>query len=103
LSILRASDLKCRWGGDEFLIVLPDTPLSGAEHAGGSLTRECETLHVHTPSGIVSPTISVGVAVAEACEIDPMALVARADAALYKAKHSGRNRFVVASAVRAAG
>lgn len=103
LSILRASDIKCRWGGDEFLIVLPDTPLSGAEHAGGSLTRECETMHISTPSGVVSPTISVGVAVAEDCEIDPMAFVARADAALYKAKHSGRNRFVVASAVRAAG
>lgn len=103
VSILRASDIKCRWGGDEFLIVLPDTPLSGAEHAGGSLTREVEMLRVTTPSGIVSPTISVGVAVAEDCEIDPMALVARADTALYKAKHSGRNRFVVASAVRAIG
>lgn len=103
VSILRASDIKCRWGGDEFLIVLPDTPLSGAEHAGGSLTREVEMLRVTTPSGIMSPTISVGVAVAEDCEIDPMALVARADTALYKAKHSGRNRFVVASAVRAIG
>jgi len=103
VSILRASDIKCRWGGDEFLIVLPDTPLSGAEHAGGSLTREVEMLHVPTPSGIVSPTISVGVAVAEDCELDPMAIVARADAALYTAKHSGRNRFVVASTIRAAG
>ena len=57
-----------------------------------------------TPSGSVTPTISVGVAVAENGEVDPMALVARADEALYKAKQTGRNRFVVAkSTIRAAG
>ena len=101
---LRASDVKCRWGGDEFLIVLPDTPLSGAEHAGASLTREVGLLQVPTPSGHVTPTISVGVAVTENGETDPMALIGRADEALYKAKQAGRNRFVVAqSAVRAAG
>jgi diguanylate cyclase (GGDEF)-like protein len=94
---LRASDIKCRWGGDEFLIILPDTPRSGAEHAGASLTREVSTVVVPTPSsGLVSPTISVGVAVAENGECDPLALVARADAALYKAKQAGRNRFVMA-------
>ena len=100
---LRASDIKCRWGGDEFLIILPDTPRSGAEHAGASLTHQVSTVVVPTPSGSVSPTISVGVAVAENGECDPLALVARADAALYKAKHAGRNRFVVAqSDIRAA-
>ena len=100
---LRASDIKCRWGGDEFLIILPDTPRSGAEHAGASLTHQVSTVLVPTPSGSVSPTISVGVAVAENGECDPLALVARADAALYKAKQAGRNRFVIAqSDIRAA-
>jgi diguanylate cyclase (GGDEF)-like protein len=92
---LRASDIKCRWGGDEFLIILPDTPRSGAEHAGASLTREVSTVVVPTVTRSVSPTISVGVAVAENGECDPLALVARADAALYKAKQAGRNRFVM--------
>ena len=92
---LRASDIKCRWGGDEFLIILPDTPRSGAEHAGASLTCEVSTVIVPTQAGSVSPTISVGVAVAENGECDPLALVARADAALYKAKQAGRNRFVM--------
>jgi diguanylate cyclase (GGDEF)-like protein len=102
---LRASDIKCRWGGDEFMVVLPDTPRSGAEHAGASLTREVGALTVETASTPVTPTISVGVAVAENGEIDPMALVARADEALYKAKQTGRNRFVIAQApaIRAAG
>ena len=92
---LRASDIKCRWGGDEFLIILPDTPLTGAEHAGGSLTRDVGALRLPTRSGIVSPTISIGVAVAEPGECDPMALIERADEALYRAKGTGRNRFVV--------
>lgn len=100
---LRAGDVKCRWGGDEFLVVLPDTPLSGAEHAGGSLTREVGALRIQTHSGPVSPTISLGLAVAEPGESDPMLLIARADEALYKAKQTGRNRFVVArSALRTA-
>ncbi len=93
---LRAGDIKCRWGGDEFLIVLADTPLDGAEQAGGSLTREVGSLRVATSGGIISPTISVGVAVAEPEDDDPLALITRADQALYKAKQSGRNRFVVA-------
>lgn len=100
---LRGSDVKCRWGGDEFLIVLPDTPLGGAEHAGGALTREVAMMRVTTPTGTISPTISVGLVVAELGESDAMALIGRADEALYKAKQTGRNRFVVASPIPAAG
>jgi diguanylate cyclase (GGDEF)-like protein len=102
---LRASDIKCRWGGDEFMVVLPDTPRAGAEHAGASLTHEVSALTIVTSSTPIKPTISVGVAVADNGEIDPMALVARADEALYKAKQTGRNRFVIAqpSPIRAAG
>jgi diguanylate cyclase (GGDEF)-like protein len=100
---LRASDIKCRWGGDEFLMIPPDTPRSGAEQAGASVTREVSTVVVPTSSGSVSPTISVGVAVAENGECDPLVRVARADAALYKAKQAGRNRFVMEqSNIRAA-
>ncbi len=98
---LRAGDVKCRWGGDEFLIVLPDTPLAGATQAGASITREIGQLRVETPSGVLTPTISVGVAIAEPGESDPMAIIGRADEALYKAKQSGRNRFVVAGTIRA--
>lgn len=98
---LRASDVKCRWGGDEFLVVLPDTPLPGAQHAGASLTREVASLRVPAGAAPLNPTISVGVAVAEDGETDAMALIARADAALYKAKRGGRNRFEVATSLRA--
>jgi diguanylate cyclase (GGDEF)-like protein len=88
--------VKCRWGGDEFVIILPETPLMGAEHAGATITREIALLRVATGTGTISPTISVGVAIAEPGESDPMTLIGRADEALYEAKHTGRNRFVVA-------
>lgn len=97
LALLRASDVKCRWGGDEFLVVLPDTPLAGAAQAAATLTREVSLHPVLTASGRVTPTISVGVADASDGETDPMLLIARADEALYTAKHRGRNQLAVAS------
>ena len=92
----RGADVKCRWGGDEFLIVLPDTPLSGAEHAGATLARDVAALSVPTSAGLVAPTISVGVAVAGPATPDAMDVVGRADRALYEAKRGGRNRCAVA-------
>jgi diguanylate cyclase (GGDEF)-like protein len=93
---LRATDLKCRYGGDEFLIILTDTPLTGAEQAAKSLTRAIGPLQVSADGEAISPTISVGVAGADSSESDPLSLIARADAALYKAKKGGRNQYAVA-------
>ena len=94
--VLRVSDVRCRYGGDEFLVILPDTPIAGAERAAELLTREIALLRVPTEEGTISPTISVGVAVAEPGEPDGLALIARADAALYRAKQAGRNQYFVA-------
>ena len=92
---LRTTDIKCRYGGDEFLVILPETTLQGAEHAAESLTREIGTLQLTTERGMLSPTISVGVAAADNDELDALTLIARADAALYHAKQTGRNRYSV--------
>ena len=92
-SILRATDVKCRYGGDEFLIILPDTPPAGAERAAATLTREIALLQVATPTGTLSPTVSLGVTAAFDGELDATGLIARADEALYRAKRSGRNRY----------
>jgi diguanylate cyclase (GGDEF)-like protein len=94
--VLRVSDVKCRYGGDEFLVVLPETPASGAVHAADSLLREIGRLRLAVGEHAVSATVSVGVAVAMPGELNPEALIARADAALYQAKRAGRNRHVVA-------
>ncbi len=95
-SMLRASDIKCRYGGDEFLVILPDTALVGAAHLAAALIEALADLHVPAGTGFVSPTVSVGVATAAEGDIDPMSVVATADQALYCAKREGRNRYSAA-------
>jgi len=94
--VLRVSDVKCRYGGDEFLILLPETPVSGAMHAADSLLREIGRLRLTAGEHVVNATVSVGVAAAMPGELNPEALIARADDAMYQAKRAGRNRYVVA-------
>jgi diguanylate cyclase (GGDEF)-like protein len=93
---LRASDLKCRYGGEEFLILLPETPLDGAHRAAETLRRELAELEIRWNDRVIRVTSSFGVACARPNEIDPTPLVARADEALYRAKREGRNRVRVA-------
>lgn len=93
---LRASDLKCRYGGEEFMILLPETPLDGAHRAAETLRRELSELEVHWNDRIIRVTSSFGVACARPNQIDPTPLIARADEALYRAKREGRNRVRVA-------
>lgn len=89
--VLRSSDVRGRFGGDEFLIVLPDTPPAGAAYVAEALRREIESLEVPVDGSILRVTASVGVASAAPDEIDPSTLVGRADRALYAAKNAGRN------------
>jgi diguanylate cyclase (GGDEF)-like protein len=90
--LLRASDMKCRYGGDEFFVMLPDTPLSGAQQVAENIRRTIAGLSVAVGTHMVSITSSIGVASGQAGEMDAEALIARADAALYAAKREGRNR-----------
>lgn len=93
--MLRNSDIKCRYGGEEFMLLLPDTPLPGAIRVGKMLREEIEKVSVESDGQTVSRTASIGIAVAGPGELDPKALVGRADDALYRAKHTGRNRVCV--------
>ena len=90
-SALRGSDLCCRYGGDEFLVLLPETPPEGARHVAESLRRKLAGIAVERPGGAVHVTASIGVAPARPGELDGASLVARADAAMYRAKRAGRN------------
>jgi diguanylate cyclase (GGDEF)-like protein len=80
----RKTDLVARWGGEEFLIVLTSTHRSGA-----AIAAERMRSNVEAAPGSPQVTMSVGVASAPASSI--ASLLARADAALYRAKHEGRN------------
>lgn len=97
---LRASDLLGRWGGEEFLAVLPETDLAGARAMAERLRQAIEAMRVEHEGKQLSITASLGVADAlpghDPDARDAERLVARADEALYRAKAAGRNRVEVA-------
>ncbi|PAJ71804.1 hypothetical protein CJF42_24750 [Pseudoalteromonas sp. NBT06-2] len=92
-SLQRPSDEACRYGGEEFSIILPNTPTQGAIAVAESIRKKIEAAKIHTSAGIIEMTISAGVhsAIAELNQ-DPNQHTALADKALYKAKETGRNR-----------
>ncbi len=89
---LRTSDERCRYGGEEFLIVLPDTTSEGACRVAENLRARFAATPILCARGAVRVTASLGVAQAIAGEGDVNAVLGRADAALYAAKAAGRNR-----------
>lgn len=90
----RESDILCRVGGEEFLVLLPGTALSEAEIIAERLRLNVEKLEL---PGIRPITISLGVAYWNLQHCDPETSLKRADEALYKAKQDGRNRVVVSA------
>jgi diguanylate cyclase len=96
----RAIDVVSRYGGDEFLLVLPDTDLHGAETAARRIRGH---LAGQTFDGApdLRCTVSVGAAEANAKTVNVDAWILQADAALYRAKAEGRDRFVAAGAIAA--
>jgi diguanylate cyclase (GGDEF)-like protein len=91
---LREVDLLGRWGGEEFLVVLPACDLVGAREAGERLRRAVEEMDLrNTVTGRLL-TVSIGVAALTEGVESATDLVRRADQALYKAKDGGRNKVV---------
>lgn len=93
--LLRASDLKCRYGGDEFFVILPDTPTAGAQQVAEHIRRAVASQPIPAGAEALSVTTSIGVATARTGELDAEVLIARADVALYRAKREGRNRVAI--------
>jgi len=90
-AVLRGSDLKCRYGGEEFLILLPDTPLAGAHRVSETLRREFEEHPLRWNDVDIAFTASFGITAISPGEVDASLIIGRADAALYRAKEEGRN------------
>jgi diguanylate cyclase len=93
---VRGRDFLARFGGEEFAIILPQTPLEGAQVVAESINRlfaqtVLKAVHISTTLGKV--TVSVGVALYRPGE-PPDTLIDRVDRALYRAKQTGRNRVV---------
>jgi diguanylate cyclase (GGDEF)-like protein len=94
-SELRGSDVKCRYGGDEFMVILPDTPVGGARQVADNLRRAIAERPVVWNDGQITVTASFGITAVNTADHDPRAAIARADAALYRAKQVGRNAIQV--------
>ena len=88
---LRVSDIRCRWGGEEFLVVLPETGIEQAKRVAITLARRIAEIATYCGSARVQVTASVGISISARDDEDPDVLIARADAALYRAKADGRN------------
>ena len=94
----RGEDVVGRWGGEEFFVIAPSTPLEGAAVLGETYRAAVAASPVALPEGgTLDVTVSIGAAAA-AGGFDVDALLRVADAALYEAKAAGRNAVVSASA-----
>jgi diguanylate cyclase (GGDEF)-like protein len=96
LGTLRASDIRSRWGGEEFLVVLPESTIERASSAAESLRQRIAATSVRDGDNTVRVTTSIGITLVRPGEIDIPRLLGRADTALYQAKSEGRNRVMIA-------
>jgi diguanylate cyclase (GGDEF)-like protein len=90
---IRTTDMAGRYGGEEFCLVLPNTPLKGAVVIAERIRKAVEDLKINVENN-ASPagaTVSIGVAEFAQGETDEN-LISAADAALYRAKQGGRNK-----------
>lgn len=96
---VRRGDIACRYGGDEFVLILPDASQDVTRERAERLWNEVKHLHVEYKGQVLEPsTISLGVAIFPAHGSTGEAVLKAADDALYRAKQAGRGRLVVAGA-----
>lgn len=98
LRMLRRSDQLGRLGGEEFAILLPDTDSQGAHELAERLRHAVEEDEVASDSGNIRYSVSIGIALFHHDDGSADSILARADHALYRAKHAGRNRVEMESA-----
>jgi diguanylate cyclase (GGDEF)-like protein len=93
---LRQTDIACRYGGDEFVILLPETEVDTAGYVANRLRESVEAIKVVTDKGPVVVTLSLGIAAYSKGDLENIdLLIKRADQALYEAKQAGRNQVKV--------
>ncbi|HXQ82816.1 MAG TPA: PleD family two-component system response regulator [Xanthobacteraceae bacterium] len=93
---IRGIDLACRYGGEEFVLVMPETDMAVAAMVAERLRRRiaAEPFTIQQGSRVVPVTISIGIAALRGKDDTAASVLKRADQALYRAKRDGRNRVV---------
>lgn len=94
---LRSDDIWCRYGGEEFVALLPNTTLDQAMAVAERLRLAVANTTIASPHGALGVSVSIGVAERSANQSNLSEVLAASDAALYKAKAAGRNRAVADS------
>jgi two-component system cell cycle response regulator len=99
-SNVRAVDLACRYGGEEFVVLMPDTPIEGAHRIAERIRLNVAGAPFRVAGGreTLNATISIGVAATTPEDGGAEALLKRADEAVYAAKAKGRNRVIAQAA-----
>jgi diguanylate cyclase (GGDEF)-like protein len=93
---LRQSDIACRYGGEEFLLILPEANLETTSERARQICLGVSQLHFQNQSlAEASVTLSLGVSAYPVHGLTSEALIHAADSALYQAKNEGRNRVIV--------
>jgi two-component system cell cycle response regulator len=97
---VRGIDLACRFGGEEFVVVMPETEAAFAYTVAERLRLQIEThpIDISRMPNKLKITVSIGIATSTGADVSAEALLHRADQALYQAKRTGRNKVVAAEA-----
>ena len=94
---LRANDMLARWGGEEFVVLMPETPLSGARDAAEKIRRTIGKIEFVYREETVKVTVSIGLSEVQKNDETHQQVFERADIALYQAKKNGRNQVVASN------
>lgn len=95
---VRGDDVVARWGGEEFLVLLPNTPAEGSERAAGKILLRMRDDQIECERGTVGATITLGCATFQAGDTIEH-LISRADAALYHGKKTGKDTVVMSESL----
>ena len=94
---IRAGDFACRYGGEEFVLILPEISLDDLRQSAERLREKIKGLHIqYVGERLETITLSLGIALFPEHGATGKAILHAADEALYEAKHQGRDRVVVA-------
>ena len=95
---VRGEDIACRYGGDEFILILPDASRAVTRERAELIREYAQEFHLQFEGQSLAPvTLSLGVAVFPEHGVTSTGILRAVDAALYRAKHEGRSRVAVAA------